>query len=201
MNRRGAYIFFSIVLVLACCFMIGCLTPSDSKQTGKVNIGASFDNSTDDIRTDYSFEEVKSYIYSVPFDPSANEPPQYDQTHILLVSGEYLNEKGNASSWLFIVRYHNRTTFVTYDHRGETLTDWPEGYKGEEAFPDKVVLPKTLFAENHDRIFKTPDAVSTESRKLVLSGGNYTLTISGPTGPRILVFDAKTGALTSSNER
>jgi len=202
--RRGAYVIFSIMLVLACCFIVGCTSsPSGSSQQaqhGKVNIGVSFDNSSDEIRN-YSFEEVKSYIYNIPFDPSDNEPPQYNQTHVMLVSGEYLDDKGNASSWLFIVQYHNRTTFVTYDQKGETITDWPVGYTGEEVFPDQIVPPRTLFDQNRDSIFKTPQAFSTESRKLVLSGGNYTLTIKGQNSPRILVFDAKTGALTSSNDR
>jgi hypothetical protein len=164
-----------------------------------MNVGVSFDNTFDEARN-YSFEEVTSSIYTVPFDPSSDTTPPSDETHILMVSGENLNDKGNASSWLFIVQYQNNTKFVTYDQYGETIIDWSGGYPREEVFPNQVVPPGILFEKNRDSIFKTPQAISTESRRLVLSGGNYTLTIKGQNSSRILVFDAKTGALTSSND-
>jgi hypothetical protein len=121
--------------------------------------------------------------------------------HILMVSGEGLDDKGNASSWLFIMQYQNSTKFVTYDQYGETIINWSGGYPREEVFPDQVVPPGTLFDQNRNSIFKTPQAISTESRRLVLLGSDYTLTIKGQNSSRILVFDAKTGALTSSNDR
>jgi hypothetical protein len=131
----------------------------------------------------------------------AYEPLHPDEIHIQMVSGENLDDTGNASSWLFIVRYQNKTKFVTYDRDGETILDWSGGYPREEVFPNQVVSPGTLFDQNRDSIFKTPQAISTESRRLVLSGDTYTLTIRGRDSSRILVFDAKTGALTSSNDR
>jgi hypothetical protein len=202
--RRGAYVIFSIMLVLACCYITGCTSsPSGSSQQaqhGKVNVGVSFDNTSDEARN-YSFEEVTSSIYLAPFNPITNEPLPSDETHILLISGENLNDKGNASSWLFIVQYQNSTKFVTYDQYGETIINWSGGYPPEEVFPDQVVPPGTLFEKNRDSIFKTPQAISTESRRLVLSGGTYTLTIKGQNNSRILVFDAKTGALNSSNDQ
>lgn len=199
--RRVAYVnvIFSILLVLACCFITGC-TDSSQQEQKKANIGVSFDNTPDEARN-YSFEEVISSIYLAPFDPTAYEPLHPDETHILMVSGENLNDKGNASSWMFIVQYQNTTKFVTYDQYGETILDWSGGYPREEVFPNQVVSPGTLFDQNRDSIFKTPQAISTESRRLVLSGDSYTLTIRGRDSSRILVFDAKTGALTSSNDR
>ena len=202
--RRASYVIFSIMLVLACCFITGCSSsPSGSSpqgQQGKVNAGVSFDNNADEIRN-YSFEEVTSAISLAPFNSVTNEPVPPDETHILLISGENLNDKGNASSWLFIVQYQNSTKFVTYDQYGETIINWSGGYPREEVFPDQVVPPGILFDQNRDRIFKDPQAISTESRRLVLSGSTYTLTIRGQNSSRILVFDAKTGALTSSNDR
>lgn len=202
--RRGANVIFSTMLVLACCFISGCTSsPSGSSQqaqNGNVNVGISFDNTSDEVRN-YSFEEVTSYVYTIPFDPSTDAPPHHDETHILMVNGENLNDKGNASSWLFILQYQNSTKFITYDQFGERVINWSGGYPPEEVFPDQVVPPGSLFEKNRDSIFKTPQAISTESRRLVLSGGNYTLTIKGENNSRILVFDAKTGALTSSNER
>jgi hypothetical protein len=118
-----------------------------------------------------------------------------------MVQGEGLDGTGNASSWLFVVHYQDRTSYVTYDYTGERAVDWSGGYPGEEVFPDQVIPPRTLFEKNRDKIFSTPDAISTGSRELILAGSNYTLTIKEKDKTRILKFDAKTGALTSSYER
>ena len=200
--KRGAYVIFSIVLVLACCFFTGCTSsPSDPASQGKAHTGASFDRSSDEIHTNYSFQEVMTYIYAVPLNPVTNEPVSPAEMHFLSISGDNLDGVGNASSWTFVVQYQNNTKFVIYDKFGESVTSWAREYSAEEIFPDKVVSPSKLLDQNRADIFKTPQAASTESRKLALSGGNYTLVIKGQNSTRILTFDATTGALTSSNER
>ena len=201
--RRRTYVIFSIALVLACCFIAGCsiLSPSNSAPEERVNGGVSFDNTFDEARN-YSFEEVISDIYLSPIEGlDRDSPPIIEEMHFLSVSGEGLDGTGNASSWTVVLQYKNQTEFITYDRFGKEVTDWSLGYSGKEVFPAEVISPGTLFNQNRERIFKTPQAISTESRNIELSGGTYTLTILGGNNPRILVFDAKTGALTSSNDR
>jgi len=200
--RRYAYVIFSIVLVLACCFSTGCSSsPSDTQPQPKVNGGVSFDNSTDALRTGYSYDEVIASIYHLPLDPVTHEQPQPADLHILSITGANLDDQANATSWTFIVQYQNSTKFITYDKYGEAVTDWAPGYSAKEVLPDQILPPKTLFDQNRAAIFKNTQAIATESRKLEVSGGNYTLVIHGQNGTRMLGFDAQTGALTSSNDR
>lgn len=202
--RRGASVIFSLILVLAVCFIAGCsslpsgTSPADSS-AGGANASVRLVNMSEEIPTSYSFEDVKPYAYNVPLDPNA--PPDYNETHVLLVTGENMDENANASRWLFVMQFHNYTAFVTFDQKGETVTNWPAGYTGPDTYPDQVIPPKELFAKNRDLIFRPGTAITNESIKLALSGGNYTLTTMEGKKTRIQVFDATTGALTLSNER
>jgi hypothetical protein len=200
--RRYAYVIFSIVLVLACCFITGCSSsPPDTLPQAKTNTGVSFDNSTDALRTAYSYEEVIASVYQIPLNPATHEQAQPDEIHFLSITGVNLDEQANASSWTFIIQYKNSTKFVTYDKYGEAVTDWAPGYSAEEVSPYQVLPPKTLFDQNRGIIFKNTREVPSETRKLALSGGNYTLVIHSQNGTRMLGFDANTGVLTSSNDR
>ncbi len=202
--RRGAYIIFSITLVLACCFIAGCSTsPSSPTQQAQQDTGNSKiqDFSASGTVRNYSFENVTSYIYDAPFNTTSGLYPNRDEIHIQMVSGESLDGTGNALIWSFTVSYQNRAAIVLYDNQGVRVTDWPIISTREEIFPDQVIPPRTLFEKNRDSIFSTSDSLSTESRDLVLAAGKYILTIKGKDKTRILVFDAKTGALTSSNDR
>jgi hypothetical protein len=202
--RRYAHVIFSIVLVLACCFIIGCSSlPSaaPAQPQGKVNTGVSAGNSTDMYRTNYTFEEVVESVYQIPLDPVTHEQPSPDEMHILSITGVNLDDQANATGWTVILQYKNSTKIVTFDKYGQSVTDWAPGYSAEEVNPHQVLPPKTLFDQNRGIIFKNTGQISTESRKLALSGGNYTLVIHSQNGTRMLGFDANTGVLTSSNDR
>ena len=200
--RKRAYVFFSIALVLACCFFTGCASsPSDGAQQGKENAAAPPGTSYNDLRTNYSFEEVLSDVYNVPLNSEINESLSPLEIHFLSISGDDIDGVGNATSWSFVVQHENLTKFIIYDKFGESVTNWTRGYSAEEIFPDKIVPPAALVDKNRATIFRTSRSMTTESRKLELTGGNYTMVITGQNSTRILAFDATTGALISSNER
>jgi|WetSurMetagenome_2_1015567.scaffolds.fasta_scaffold90322_3 hypothetical protein len=205
--KNAAYIFFPM-LIVAACFLAGCSSspPSDTATPAAthtpVNVGMTASTVEEEYRN-FSFEEVTDSISALGFDPyippsQSHGTNQTVDKHIMLIRGDHLDENARATSWLFIVRHDNKTAFVTYDHLGETVMNWGGSYPKEEIFPDQVVPPKTLFDQNRAEIFKGSTVNDTDSRMLELTGGNYTLTITGQGAPRILVFDAKSGALRSS---
>jgi hypothetical protein len=202
--RRGAYIVFSIMLVLASCFITGCASSPSSPQPQATQGTGSGGNQTVSIPHNarmYTFEEVTSNVFDAPFNTTSGLYPAHNETHIMKVRGKGLDATGNASSWLLVMHYQDRTAYVTYDLFGMKVTDWSGGYPREEVFIDQVIPPKTLFEKNQNTIFRTPDVSGTELQELVLAGSNYTLTMKEKDKTRILEFDAKTGALTSSYER
>ena len=202
--RRGAYIVFSIMLVLASCFITGCASSPSNPQPQATQGTVSGGNQTVSIPHTarmYTFEEVTSRVFDAPFNITSGIIPAHNETHIMRVRGKGLDATGNASSWLLVMHYQDRAAYVTYDYTGERVADWSGGYPKEEVFIDQVIPPKTLFEKNHNTIFRTPDTNSTELQELVLAGSNYTLTIKEKDTTRILDFDAKTGALTSSYEQ
>ena len=89
---------------------------------------------------------------------------------------------------------------VTYDRSGEKVNTWLGWYPEKEIIISEIITPRELFKKNREQIFPTPHAITTESRELALAEGSYYLTITGQGKTRHLVFDAKTGALTSSND-
>ncbi len=195
--------FFTLVLVLAGCVTAGCsylpFFSSQSKEIPKINVGftsANFSNG----HGSYSFDDVTGRLPVVDLDAgNASRTNATEGRHILYIRGTDMDETGAAGSWMFAVRHANRTSLVTYDRRGETISDGSTGFTGQEIFLDRIVSPAQLLDMNRAVIFKTlPDG--SESAELELWGGNYTLTITGRDKTRILLFDAKTGALTLSND-
>ena len=200
--RSRKFSILAILIVLACCFFAGCSTSSDTggSSVKENNLGVSFPPSAAGPRN-YSFEEVKSEVYTSPIDPVPDAYPDPAEVHILSITGENLDENANASRWIFVVRYKNTTDIVTYDQQGQSVTTWTGGFNGIEVYPDQVVSPRTLFDQNRADLFKTTATNSLETRRLELSGGNYSLIVKGPDYTRMFMFDAKTGALTFSNDR
>ena len=115
------------------------------------------------------------------------------------IRGNKLNENGDAKSWTFAVRHNNRTSMVTYDQHGQKSLPGPGTSPGEIKI-DSVISPGDLFLKNRAAIIRDPGNNLTVSQDLVLSMNNYTLTQYGGGTKRVMIFDAKTGALTSSND-
>ncbi|MFA4860115.1 hypothetical protein [Methanoregula sp.] len=143
-----------------------------------------------------SFKDVEAQLARVVLDVGDGSAVNASSDkEILYVRGNNLDNNGQARSWTFVVRHANRTSIVTVDQKGLNLAAWNGEFRQKEIRLDSIILPEDLFLKNRDAI--TGDN-RTGSRDLVLSMDRYTLTTSGTTN-RVLVFDAKTGALMSSH--
>ena len=203
--RKGAYIFFFILFVVAIVVMIGgnplsFFNLSPQATHSKVNIGFVVLNQSDEF-VRINFEDIAPDIQYVGImHENITAQNTTGTNHIQLIRGNKLDATGNASSWIFVVRQPQLVSLVTYDRSGETVNTWLGGYPEKEIIISQIITPRKLFEKNREQIFKTPQAITTESREIALANGSYYLTINGPGKTRYLIFDAKTGALTSSND-
>ena len=200
--RKAAYVFFFILLVLAIVVMIGgnplsFFSPSPQATHSKVDIGFIVLNQSNEFER-VNFEDI---IPNVPNVGILREDSTSDNitetTHIQLIRGYNLDATGNASSWIFVVRQPELVSLVTYDRSGERVNTWLGRYPEKEIIISQIITPRKLFEKNREQIFPTSLAITTESRELTLADGKYYLTTTGQGKTRYLVFDAKTGALTS----
>lgn len=207
--RKVAYVFFFILLVVAIIVLMGGIPlpfsgPSPQATHTKVDVGFVVLNQSDEFQR-VNFEDVAPKVPYLGFDREGSTAENTaektaETTHIQLIRGYNLDARGNATSWIFVVRQPNQVSLVTYDRYGEKVNTWLGRYPEKEIIISQIVPPSELFDRNRARIFTTPQAINTESRELALAEGNYYLTITGQGKTRYLVFDAKTGALTSSND-
>jgi hypothetical protein len=214
---KSAVVFFTLLLVLASCFIAGCSslpfsgTPTPTETPKNVNVGLTGnDNSVTAQR--YQFDEAVAGLFSADSVVMWNDTPvnasqenvspgnAYPEKHIKYIRGADLDENGDASSWTFVVDHGNQFSFVTYGSKGTTISNSPGNIERTEIFLNQTITPRELFEKNRAVIFNTTWSGTAVSWDLSLGGGNYIVTISGSGAPRILIFDAKTGALTSSND-
>ena len=198
--RKVAYVFFFILLVAAIIVIGGnplsFFNPSPQATHSKVDVGFVVLNQPDEFER-INFEDIAP---NVPYAGLNQEENTTETTHIQLIRGYKMDATGNASSWIFVVRQPEQVSLVTYDRSGETVNTWQGGYPEKEIIISQIITPRELFEKNREQIFPTPQVITTESRELALAEGNYYLTITGTGKTRYLVFDAKTGVLTSSND-
>ena len=203
--RKGAYVFFFILLVVAIVVMIvgnplSFFNPSPQATHPKVDVGFVVRNQSDEF-VRINFEDIAPDIQYVGImHENITAQNTTGTNHIQLIRGNKLDATGNASSWIFVVRQPQLVSLVTYDRSGETVNTWLGGYPEKEIIISQIITPRKLFEKNREQIFPTPQAITTESRELALADGKYYLTITSQGKTRYLVFDAQTGALTSSND-
>lgn len=206
MSKR-AMVFFTLLMVLGTCYIAGCSSPPSSgtptlaKTPPKVTAGpVGQDNSVVSHR--YKFEETVSDL-SLPEPETMENNPAANVSsgnHIKQIRGVDLDENGDARSWTFIIEHEDNVSVVAYTSHGWIFSSSPGTYNQSEIFTDQIISPRNLFKKNHDVIFNTARTGTAVTRDLSLRGGYYALTISGGNTPRTLVFEAITGALTSSND-
>jgi len=223
---KTAVIFFIMVLVITSCFIAGCSslpftnagTPTPTDAPRKVNAGLAEKTSPamvqrlPDIVQRFQLDSAVADILADDSVAIWNEMPEnisqenisqetaLPQKHIQYIRGANLDENGDASSWTFIVDRGDRFSIVTYSHLGMKITDSPGRISRSEIFTNQIITPHELFEKNRAVISGSGQQGTVVSRDLTLGDGIYTLTITGQGTPRILVFDAKTGALKSTND-
>ena len=206
MSKR-AMVFFTLLLVLCTCYIAGCSsppssgTPKPSETPHKVTTGPVRQDNTV-VSHRYKFEETVADLTLPEPETRENYPATNvsSEDHIKQIRGVDLDENGDAGSWTFIIEHGDNVSVVAYTSHGWVFSSSPGTYNQSEIFTDQIISPRNLFKKNHDVIFNTARTGTAVTRDLSLRGGYYALTISGGNTPRTLIFDAKTGALTSSND-
>lgn len=203
---KTVMVIITFLLILGGCCIAGCSSPPISgtpvpSETPRVVAGLIGENNTGESQG-YIFEDTVADLAMTDLENREN----YNATnvsvekHIKQIRGVNLNEKGDAGSWTFIVEQGDTVTIVAYTRHGTVFSSSPGTYNQTDIFIDRIISPRNLFMKNHDLIFHTSPTGTAVTRDLSLREGNYILTINGGNTPRTLVFDATTGALTSSND-
>lgn len=204
--RKMAIVFFFILLVAAIIVMLGIiplsfLNPFQQTTPAKADAAILVLNQPDEFQR-INFETGARDVQHLGTDVEDSTVKNVSETtHIQLIRGHNLDATGNATSWMFIITQPGIVSLATYDRRGQTVNPWQGDYPEKEIIIGEILPPRDLFSKNRDQIFPDPGAITTASIDLALVENNYYLTITHAGKIRNLVFDAKTGALTSSNDK
>jgi hypothetical protein len=207
--RKAAYLFFFLILIAAVVVMIAgnplsFFSPPGQDKPGNVDVGfILLDQPEESHRV--SFEAVTTNIHLTGYDPEAAVQEKTadlvaETTFIQMIRGHDLDDTGNATSWIFVVRQPEQVSLVTFDRFGQKISQWEGSYPENPINISHIVTPGDLFSKNYQVIFPAPESRQTEVRELALAGDTYYLTMTGAGKTRNLIFDAQTGALVSSND-
>jgi hypothetical protein len=195
MRRSGILILLFTLLVIS-LVIIGYLaglgsfvSPQSLQQTGiKVNVGL-LPLSTTGQPPSIAFEDAIDQISRVLLERegvSSNFTIHY-------IRGKDLDHGGNASKWMFGVRYENRSTLAYYDQTGWTLVPWQGGLPEPEIVAGTFIAPKEIIRRNSALIFGDNPPKDEWIQKLELENGKYTLILNRQGTARVLFFDAVSG--------
>jgi hypothetical protein len=221
---KTAVVFFTLLLVFTSCFIAGCSslpssdisaqseTPGHVGSAGQINTGPARQDAA--LSQRYAFEDIITEITSSDLETRVNMSEETGDSPIVTPSAvsskkqirqiraSDLDESGAAKRWTLIIEHEGIVSIVSFGHEGLVFSGSPGTLNQPEIFPDRIISPSGLFKKNHDVIFNTTLTGTAVTRDLSLQGNNYTISIA--TGrdkpPRILVFDATTGVLKSSND-
>ncbi|OPX65485.1 MAG: hypothetical protein A4E33_00128 [Methanoregula sp. PtaB.Bin085] len=218
--RRSAAVFFVVLLVLASCSIAGCsslpfsggaaATPTPQKEagTGAPASGLSREpvRSAVSERLDLNSTIQRMFTGDVLNDEdriAANESPvkTMPEKKFKAIRGRDLDENGYARSWTFVIEHGDIYSVVMFSGNKVQVSDSPGMLSQSVIDTSKIMLPRELFDKNRAVISNTTRTGIPVTRDLSISDGRATLTIRGSSGvTRILVFDATTGVLNSSND-
>ncbi len=207
--RNQALLFCVFTSIFAGCLLMGCISLPFFGQTAQktpvppVDIGftSGIAGNMSGESPLYSYDEAMANLAQIGFSYGANFPENdIRNITILYIEGNGLDTDANAKNWIFAVRFENTTSLVTYDRRGINRVNWSAGFSGKGIHIDQIISPGKIFDQNREAISRMPQANIPSHDSWYAEGDNYTLILSGQGAPRVLVFDAATGALISSHE-
>jgi len=198
--RRSGILMLLFTLLVISLVIAGYLggfgsfvSPQSSQQTGtKVNVGL-LPLSNSGQPPSIAFEDAIGQLSSVFLEKrfvSSNFTIHY-------IRGKDLDHAGYASTWMFGVRYENRSTLAYYDQAGWTLVPWQGGLPEPEIVAGTFIAPKEIIGRNSALIFG--DSPKDERiQTLELGSGIYTLKIHRSGITRVFLFEAFSGRLIPS---
>ena len=181
------------------------IQPSSPAIPQKVDVGFTLLNTSTDL-TSINFQDISDSITYIESPAITRVNLSATNTtipvkQVRLIRGSNLDEKGDARNWMVILLQHDEALMASYDLQGSRVDPWQGSYPDSVVNISAIMRPRELFRINHDLLFSTPDAATTDTRNLALAGNTYYLTITTGQGKtRNLEFNAITGALTSSND-
>ena len=215
---KTAPVLIVFLLVLGSCLAAGCSSIPFSggpttAETPRIqgNAGLAPAEVTVSIRR-YAFDDILADLAGRNLDTAVNRgftessgvnvSPSNGtaDNQIKQVHGSNLDEYGNAVSWTFVIQHGDKFSIVSYGREGMSLETSPGTLPQPAIDTSQIISPGVLFERNRDLITNTTRTGPVVTRDISLGGGIYTITISGRGTPRILTYDAKTGALISTND-
>jgi hypothetical protein len=197
--RRNIPIIFAILGLLSLILCSACVSQPPANQTQANQTPANQTSQkivglvqVSEGSPSISFDEAQQNLREYQPDP-ANEST--DIKTIYYIHGTNLDGTGNASSWIFGVRYSGGTALLSYDRGGWIQIPWDATLISEEIDTERIVSPGRLFSQNNAVILSNPSPTNPERRDLDLIRGIYTITITSGSKDRILTFNAITGEL------
>ena len=187
--RRNIQAIFAISALIILILCSACILQSSPDKTSLQNVGLA---QVTEESPYISFNAARQNLAEYRPDP-ANESTAIKT--IYYIHGTNLDVSGNASSWIFGVRYTGGTELLAYDRSGWIKIPWNAPPLSQEIDVDKIVSPGSLFSQNSAVILSTSSPANPERRDLELIRGAYTLTITSGSKDRILTFNATTGEL------
>jgi len=201
--RVTGVIVFLLILLFCECLLMGCsslpFTDKPQQEPARNTNGISSGNVTSYIPEYTNFADALADLVQIEYGGMQNETSNGTfEKGILYIRGNNVDATGNASSWLFVVRDGNETSFVTYTRNGRSIAGWSAGFNGT-IVPDDKILPVTnLFDQNSAVLSGGQASDSTRSWEVIMEHGNYSLTRSGTEKSRTQVFNATNGVLIAS---
>jgi hypothetical protein len=188
--RRNIPTSYAIVILLALILISACIAQPPENQASQQNQGLARITTTGEYSR-IGFEEAKQNLCEYQ-SGSLNEMSTAKDVYFML--SRDLDERGNASIWIFGVSGNKGPEFLINDRSGWTSIENAR-LPSEEIFLDTIVSPENLLKQNKAAIFTNPSPGIPERRDLELQRGVYTLTITSGSSSRSLTFNATTGAL------
>lgn len=202
MGMRGTGgVAFSIVLVLCGCLIMGCTLPAGTPQqeTPQAAGGFSSGNITtpapDSPNFAFALSDLSQIDYTGTGEGASNTTAE---PGILYIRGDQVDATGNASSWLFVVRSANATSFVTYSRNGRSVTGWNAGFDGTIVPAERLVPVEQIFEQNSAALPGGSPPDSSATWDLVMENATYTLSSHSSGTAHTRTFNATSGVLISS---
>jgi len=190
--RTDSSSIFAFLMLLGLILGTGCSTPSPAGQP------TSAPTSTQDS----GFTRISAGSGSFLFDEAYRNLMQYPpeapnvssgEMQVYYIHGTDLDLSGNASAWIFGVRYAGETALLSYSGEGWQRIPWNVSLTGDGIDMEKIMTPDRLFSKNSAEIRVSSPQGAAEQRDLDLARGVYTLTIASAGAERVLTFNATTG--------
>jgi len=204
--RRSSII---ILLIMFVVFWLGAITYLSGNPSGKasventpqvlqnisqnittVNVGLRIIPDTSQSRR-IAFEEAIEQLPNAQV--GTMEPLSKFTIHYF--RGRDLDYEGRASTWLFGVRFDNRSALMYYDASGWQSTPWDGGELEREIIWGSFVPPGDIIRDNTGLISGSDQTQKGLIKHMDLNNGRYTVTITRQEKQEIFVFDADSGAL------